>query len=380
MSLSYIDDSLLTDIADEIRTKGGTVATMTPAEMATAIANLPSGGGGDIPDLMYKLIQQGSKTAGTPDQSTFTRTNLAGITSVRPYAFYGAGMIGTYDAIFPDVTGLGMYAFSYSPVHEITFDKRVTQVSGYEFAFCSELVKVNAPNGLKLSSSMFSSCAHLASVPNFIPGTNYENEIPQSCFNGCQAIPAITIPSGVKYIKSGAFQNCSSLASVTMQTTTLMQIQNSAFRNTALTSFTVPSTVTFLGTDTFRDCAHLESLTLLHSGNFSQGTCINCAALETVDWTPSATGTINVMGSDSATNAPFYGCPNLQAWIIRANTPPTLRGTYLWSASGNAVQGGWPSSGAYIYVPDDYVNTYKTATNWATFANYIKPISELPAS
>ena len=32
----------------------------------------------------------------------------------------------------------------------------------------------------------------------------------------------------------------------------------------------------------------------------------------------------------------------------------------------------------YIYVPDALVDSYKTATNWSTYADQIKPLSELP--
>jgi hypothetical protein len=32
-----------------------------------------------------------------------------------------------------------------------------------------------------------------------------------------------------------------------------------------------------------------------------------------------------------------------------------------------------------IYVPDEYVETYKTATNWVTYADRITGISNLPA-
>lgn len=35
------------------------------------------------------------------------------------------------------------------------------------------------------------------------------------------------------------------------------------------------------------------------------------------------------------------------------------------------------SGTGYIYVPDEAVDTYKTATNWVTYANQIKGISEL---
>lgn len=34
--------------------------------------------------------------------------------------------------------------------------------------------------------------------------------------------------------------------------------------------------------------------------------------------------------------------------------------------------------GARIYVPDDLVDSYKAATNWSTYADYILPLSDLP--
>jgi hypothetical protein len=32
----------------------------------------------------------------------------------------------------------------------------------------------------------------------------------------------------------------------------------------------------------------------------------------------------------------------------------------------------------FVYVPDNLVEKYKTATNWSTYASQIKPMSELP--
>ena len=43
MSNVYLDDSILTGIANSIRAKTGESNTITPANMATAIANIPSG-------------------------------------------------------------------------------------------------------------------------------------------------------------------------------------------------------------------------------------------------------------------------------------------------------------------------------------------------
>lgn len=48
MSNVYLDDSLLTGIGNAIRAKAGTSGLLTPAQMATAIANIPTGGGGNV--------------------------------------------------------------------------------------------------------------------------------------------------------------------------------------------------------------------------------------------------------------------------------------------------------------------------------------------
>jgi hypothetical protein len=37
----------------------------------------------------------------------------------------------------------------------------------------------------------------------------------------------------------------------------------------------------------------------------------------------------------------------------------------------------FPSSAVKFYVPDSLVDSYKTATNWTTYANNIKSILEL---
>lgn len=49
MSKALITESTLTAIADAIRAKGGASGAMTPAQMASAITAIPSGGGGDVP-------------------------------------------------------------------------------------------------------------------------------------------------------------------------------------------------------------------------------------------------------------------------------------------------------------------------------------------
>lgn len=52
MSNVYLDDGILTDIADAIRAKTGESAAITPANMATEIGSI-SGGGAEVPDMYF---------------------------------------------------------------------------------------------------------------------------------------------------------------------------------------------------------------------------------------------------------------------------------------------------------------------------------------
>ena len=55
MSKYVIDSSTLTSIADAVRTKGGTTEPIVVSDIPTAITNLPSGGGGDLPEEAFVL-------------------------------------------------------------------------------------------------------------------------------------------------------------------------------------------------------------------------------------------------------------------------------------------------------------------------------------
>jgi hypothetical protein len=48
------------------------------------------------------------------------------------------------------------------------------------------------------------------------------------------------------------------------------------------------------------------------------------------------------------------------------------------SATGAFTKTPIASGTGFVYVPDDLVDAYKSATNWLTFADQIKPLSELP--
>lgn len=64
--------------------------------------------------------------------------------------------------------------------------------------------------------------------------------------------------------------------------------------------------------------------------------------------------------------------PNIKTLVLRASSICSLGST-------NTLKNSLIANGeGHIYVPDNLVNSYKTAANWSTYANQIKPLNELP--
>lgn len=103
--------------------------------------------------------------------------------------------------------------------------------------------------------------------------------------------------------------------------------------NTKMTTITLPEGVTTLGTECFR-LSRIRYLVL-----------------------PS---TISSLGPECL--KPVDYCSYI---VFKSTNPPSL----------NANAFGLPSS-CKIYVPDDSIDAYKTATNWSTWASRIRPLSE----
>ena len=72
-----------------------------------------------------------------------------------------------------------------------------------------------------------------------------------------------------------------------------------------------------------------------------------------------------IMGENIQTlgGAMFGKCTNMEAFVIRTVTPPTISDTFK-------------DCNCLIFVPDESVEAYKTATNWSKYADRIKPLSE----
>ena len=141
-------------------------------------------------------------------------------------------------------------------------------------------------------------------------------------------------------------------------------INYSAFSGcTNLTTANLPK-CTYIGDYAFAYCTSLTTIDL------PECTYINCYAFK--DCT--SLTTVNLPEYTNIRTCAFENCTNLTTIILSNNQVVTLGATDVFRDSGISRDSG------YIYVPDNLVDSYKTATNWSRYADQIEPLSELPSN
>lgn len=137
-----------------------------------------------------------------------------------------------------------------------------------------------------------------------------------NAFANCSQLTSVDFPNAT-YIGGSAFNSCSSLATVNLPKVTTID-GNGFYGCTPLNNVELPK-VSSIETRAFRNC---NSLTKIIIGTEISGTC-------------------TLVNTDAFSNTPI--------------------------ASGSG----------YIYVSDDKVDTYKSASNWSTYSAQIKSVNEL---
>ena len=150
-------------------------------------------------------------------------------------------------------------------------------------------------------------------------------------FGKCASLTSIILPNSVRSIGDFAFCNCSKLSAITIPNS-VTSIGEMAFTDCeSMTSITIPDSVTSIGENAFSYCPSLTSVTIPNS--------------------------VTSIGSGA-----FGYCYSLISVTINRTSPPAIQSNTFYLVPG------------YIYVPASAVNTYKSATNWSTYASKIKAI------
>lgn len=164
---------------------------------------------------------------------------------------------------------------------------------------------------------------------------------------------------------------------------TITSIGNSAFRTCKqLTKINFPNS-TNTGDYAFYDCSKLTNLNFPIAKTVSTQSFRGCSSLIEVTFPEANYVEAYAFYGDKALTkvrlpkvksfgvSALNGCTGLTTLIIeQTDTICTLAGNVFANSSVASGTG-------YVYVPDNLVEEYKVATNWSTFANQIKGLSEL---
>lgn len=343
----YMEKATWTGICDNIRTKAGTTATMTASEAETAISGISTGSAEDRLNGRLDGSAEGQVTTNATEIVPYAMYKCAGITGVTAGnattiglgAFYGCDALTT--AIIPEAETLDGYTFTGTKLASISLPA-CTTINARDFSNCTSLTSVSAPVFENNSTS---------SRPHPESGTTDIG----SQFEGCTALTDISMDA-LKHGSTCMFRNCTALKSVSFPA--LLFPGDSMFQGcTALTSVNLPE-MTNTDWSFLSKCSNLTKVSLpvcaTISGYYLFAACANLAA---VCIGTSLTTVCSLSSPDAFEYSPIAGSKGDSF-------------SYAGASGNFAVDG-------YIYVPDNLVDAYKTATNWSVYADRIKGISTL---
>jgi surface protein len=225
---------------------------------------------------------------------------------------------------------------------------------------------VGAERSLKKLLDTTKSCYYLfykykgTSVEDLISYNDTENVTDMSyMFNTCKSLQTIPLlDTGNVTNMTNMFNSCDKLQTIPQLDTSNVKNMGSMFYN----------------------CYKLQTIPQLDTSNVTNmgSMFYNCYNLQTID--------ITSLDKISSTNNMHYFaayCYSLTKFIIRTMTViPTLNSSaftncYHFTGTVNATYNPDGLKDGRIYIPDDYVDQLKQATNWSAYADIIVPLSTL---
>ncbi|MBR5262865.1 MAG: leucine-rich repeat protein, partial [Clostridia bacterium] len=239
------------------------------------------------------------------------------------------------------ITGIGNYAFCYSPsLVSVEIPATITDFGTGIFFGCSalEAVKINSS---AIGESMFSLCDALTDVA-FGDATQ---TIGVKSFYRCTALTKITLPATLKTISESAFEYCTKLSSVVVPEGVTEIGEHAFYHCDALAEISLPDTLEALGAGTFDACRALKAIELPELiTTIPADLCNGCRALESVTL-PSGVKVIE----DGA----FALCDILKSITIPASVNSIGEMAFGYGKWSVAIEGftvkGYRNSPAYDY-------------------------------
>ena len=207
-------------------------------------------------------------------------------------------------------------------VEEYIIGEGVTAIGNYAMHNSSSLQNITLPSSLiSLGQSAFDGCSQLKQVTinsNAVLSNAYSPSNNFSTIFGSQ-VQTYNLGDAITAIGNYAFYNCGNATSLNIPDGVTTIGNNSFAGCSGVTSFVIPESVTSIGDNAFRECTGVETLTLPNVTTIGNGAFTDCNNLTAVQL---GNGLISL--GDSA----FSSCYNLQA-IAFPSTMKTI-GNYAF--------------------------------------------------
>ena len=305
-------------------------------------------------------------------------TTLGGysVIAIGNSAFYDCSSL-TSVTIPASVTTIGHETFeNCSSLTSIEIPLSVTFIGERAFQGCSSLTSVAIPDGVTFIGELaFYGCS---SLPTDEDGVRYESQARKVLIEAPDSLAGeFVIPASVRFVHSGAFENCSSLTSVKLSES-VISIGDYAFSGCSSLPtdengvryesqekkvlievpkscaglFVIPATVKFLHSDAFSDCRLLTSVTIPKGvTSIGGGAFVGCSSLSSVT-IPSSVTTIGVFAFENCSSLTsvtilegvtsidwgvFSGCSSLTSVTIPSSVTTIGRHAFVSCTSLTSV-------------------------------------------
>jgi len=227
----------------------------------------------------------------------------------------------------------------------------------YSMSYISFNKSVALTLGQSGNANLFDTCVSLlhCNIPinsTLLGGGNF--------FAFCRKLKSVSFPPTVTTLGSSCFLNCVTLQYIDLKNITTLD--GGSLRGIGITQdILFPTGITTGNGSIFQDSRNITLISFAGSSITSIGASMLQGTGVTSLEFPSSLTSISA-------NA-FNGNTAILEYTFNSTTPPTLANINAFSFINEACK---------IYVPDASVATYKAATNWVTYANYIYPLSTRP--
>lgn len=349
MAEYLIKDTTLRDLADEIRRETGKTDQLLGVSMADELRtfsdslaeeialqnaalddleaelnSLEEGSGGSDSNKLVLVVDEQS----ADNLYEITEEELVGATKIRNYAFNGC--VGLSGITLPDsLNSIGSSAFSgCRNLSNITIPANITSIGSYAFDGSNKRTTVYYRGTL----------AQWLQITFGSPLSNPMHNVENIFINGEKIDETLIIPNSIDEIKAYAFYAWKVIKNVLFENNSqLISIGNNAFSGSGITAIELPEGVVTIGDYAISDCGDLTTVIIPAST-----TKIGHGALR------------------------FSSFDHKCSFIFKGENPPTIENDTF----------RYPEYIEKIIVPAGCGETYKTATNWTTVADYIEEAAE----